>query len=59
MSLVEKWEKDKQPLQPLKNDNLVCNTCRRCTTSVTSCGMYVTKPLSVLKGGVCRGYKKQ
>lgn len=59
MSLEEKWEKDKQPLQPLKNSNLVCNTCVSCQTSVTACAKYTVKPLTVLKGGVCYEYKKQ
>lgn len=59
MSLEEKWEKDKQPLQPLKNSNLVCNMCAHCQQSVTACEMYTLKPLSVLKGGVCYEFKKQ
>lgn len=59
MSLEEKWKKERQPLQPLKNNNLVCNTCKLCTESVTECEAFRTKPLSVLKGGVCYEYKKQ
>jgi hypothetical protein len=58
MSLEEKWKEDKQPLQPLKNSNLVCNTCKKCLESVTECKAYTIKPISVLKGGVCYEYKK-
>ena len=59
MSLSDKWEKETKPLQPLKNSNLVCNTCGHCLESVTQCEAFVTKPLSVLKGGVCSEYKKK
>lgn len=59
MSLEQKWETESQPLQPLKNSNLVCNTCKRCTESVTGCEMYSIKPISVLKGGVCYEYKNK
>lgn len=59
MSLKEKWEKDRQPLDPIKNENLVCIGCRHCTKSVTACGKYIVKPVSVLKGGVCYEFKKQ
>lgn len=59
MGLEEKWKKEKNPLQPLKNSNLICNTCHYCQESVTACEKYIVKPLSVLKGGVCYEYKKQ
>ena len=59
MSLEQKWENDKQPLQPLKNSNLVCSTCKFCTENVTGCDVYSIKPISVLKGGVCYEYKKK
>lgn len=59
MSLEEKWEKDKQPLQPIKNNHLFCKTCKHLLKDKTcSCKMFLTKPISVLKGGVCDGYKK-
>lgn len=58
MSLEEKWSKDKRPLQPLKNENLTCNTCKYCTDYATKCKVYETKPVSVLKGGVCYEYQK-
>ena len=58
MSLEQKWKDEKKPLQPLKNENLVCNTCKQCTSSTTECKSFVIKPLSVLKGGVCYEYKK-
>ena len=59
MSLKKKWEDEKNPLEPLKNENLVCGTCANCTKSATACTKYEMKPLSVLKGGVCYEYKKQ
>lgn len=59
MSLEERWDKDKNPIQPLKNSNLVCNTCEHCLKSVTECEVFTVKPISVLKGGVCYEYKKQ
>jgi hypothetical protein len=59
MSLDEKWSKEKNPLQPIKNGNLVCESCEHCTKAVVSCKIYETKPVSVLKGGVCYEYKKQ
>lgn len=58
MSLDEKWSKDKKPIQPIKNDNLTCRTCKRKTDAVVSCEVFETKPVSVLKGGVCSEYKK-
>ena len=58
MSLEEKWEKDKNPLQPVKNENLFCSSCRNKTDMTVSCKAYETKPVSVLKGGVCSEYKK-
>lgn len=59
MSLDEKWDKDRKPLKPVKNENLVCKTCKNCTNKVASCVMFYTKPVSVLKGGVCDEYKKK
>ena len=59
MSLEEKWDKEKSPLSPVKNENLVCNSCSNKMKSVTQCSVYNVKPVSVLKGGVCNGYKKQ
>lgn len=59
MSLDEKWTKDKQPLQPVKNDNLTCRTCSLKTDSTIGCKIYEVKPLKVLKGGACYEYKKQ
>ena len=53
MSLDEKWSKDKNPLQPIKNSQLTCATCRFKNEKVVSCDKYSTKPVSVLKGGVC------
>ena len=58
MSLEQKWDKEEKPLQPLKNSNLVCNSCAHCTKSTTACEVYEVKPITVLKGGVCYGYKK-
>lgn len=58
MSLEEKWSKDKNPLQPLKNENLICSKCKHCTDFVLVCDKYEEKPLSVLKGGVCYEYQK-
>ena len=58
MSLADKWEKEEKPLQPVKNENLFCNSCRNKTDAVVSCKVYETKPVSVLKGGVCYEYKK-
>ena len=59
MSLDEKWSKDKNPLQPIKNSQLTCATCRFKNKKVVSCDKYSTKPVSVLKGGVCYEYKKE
>ena len=59
MSLDEKWDKDRRPLEPVKNENLVCKTCEHRTSKVSSCVRFYTKPVSVLKGGVCNEYKKQ
>lgn len=59
MSLDEKWSKDKNPLQPIKNSKLTCATCRFKNEKVVSCDKYSTKPVSVLKGGVCYEYKKE
>ena len=58
MSLADKWEKEHNPLQPVKNENLFCNSCKNKTNMVVSCKVYETKPVSVLKGGVCNAYKK-
>lgn len=59
MSLKERWEKDKNPLQPVKNENLTCRTCKhKIPDRVVNCQFYETKPVSVLKGGVCDGYRK-
>lgn len=57
MGLEEKWKDERKPLQPLKNNTLVCKTCKFCTESTTDCEKFATKPLSVLKGGVCDVYK--
>ena len=59
MSLEEKWSKDKNPLEPVKNENLVCKTCEHCTSQVVSCVRFYKKPVSVLKGGVCSEYNKK
>ena len=59
MALEDKWDKDVKPLLPIKNENLVCNTCANKTQSTTQCVEYYRKPLTVLKGGVCYGYKKK
>ena len=59
MSLEEKWDKDKNPLQPVKNEDLTCRTCKHLIPDrVVDCKFYSVKPVSVLKGGVCDGYKK-
>lgn len=59
-SLEKRWEQDKQPLQPVKNSNLFCNSCKNLIKDKTcSCKIFSTKPVSVLKGGVCNEYKKQ
>ncbi len=59
-SLEKRWDKDKNPLQPVKNKDLFCNTCKNVIESKTcSCYVYFTKPVSVLKGGVCDEYKKK
>lgn len=59
-SLDERWDKDKNPLQPVKNKELFCKTCDNILENKTcSCKVYSTKPVSVLKGGVCDEYKKQ
>ena len=58
MSLEDKWSKDKKPLSPIKNSDLTCNSCRFKTNQTASCNIYATKPVSVLKGGVCYEYKK-
>ena len=58
-SLEKKWDKDKNPLQPVKNDDLFCNSCKNMIKSKTcSCKIYSTKPVAVLKGGACYEYKK-
>lgn len=58
-SLEEKWSKEKNPLQPIKNKDLFCNSCKYVIeTKTCSCKIFSTKPVSVLKGGVCDGYKK-
>ena len=59
MALEQKWLKERNPLQPIRNSDLICDTCKRCTKSVVSCEVYEIKPVSVLKGGVCYEYKKQ
>lgn len=60
MSLDEKWDKDKNPLQPVKNNSLTCRTCKnRFDDRTVDCKVYETKPVSVLKGGVCYEYKKE
>lgn len=60
MSLEAKWEKDKNPLQPVKNSGLTCRTCKhRFKDRTVDCEVYETKPISVLKGGVCYEYKKE
>ena len=59
MSLSQRWENETQPLQPLNNSQLVCNTCKNCTKSATGCEVFAIKPISVLKGGVCYEYKKK
>ena len=58
MSLEEKWSKDRNPLSPIKNSDITCNSCMFKTNQTASCNKYVTKPISVLKGGVCYEYKK-
>lgn len=58
-SLEKRWEQDKNPLQPVKNQDLFCDSCKHVIPSKTcSCKIYSTKPVSVLKGGVCYEYKK-
>ena len=58
MSLSEKWENDKNPLQPVKNENLTCRTCKhKIPDRTVDCKFYNVKPVSVLKGGVCYAYK--
>lgn len=58
-SLEKRWDKDKKPLQPVKNDDLFCSSCNNVIENKTcSCKIYSTKPISVLKGGVCYEYKK-
>ena len=60
MSLQEKWDKEKHPLQPVKNGDLTCRTCKnRFKDRTVDCKIYETKPISVLKGGVCNGYEKE
>ena len=59
MSLEEKWTKDKNPLQPVKNERLTCRTCKkRYEDRTVDCKVFKVKPLSVLKGGVCSEYEK-
>lgn len=57
MSLEQKWSKDSRPLQPVKNENLFCKTCKNKTEKTVSCKIFAVKPVSVLKGGVCDGYR--
>ena len=59
MSLEEKWEKDKHPIQPVMNEGLTCRTCRFKHETVIGCDVYEVKPLTVLKGGVCHEYKRE
>ena len=58
MGLEQKWNDDPAPLQPIKNENLVCKHCMNKTKAVASCEAYDVKPVSVLKGGVCYEYRK-
>lgn len=58
-SLEQKWKDDPTPFSPIKNSALTCRTCKHKTDKVSSCAMFETKPVSVLKGGVCYEYKKQ
>lgn len=58
-SLEQRWDQDKNPLQPVKNEDLFCNLCsNKIEDKTCSCKAYSTKPVSVLKGGVCYEYKK-
>ena len=60
MGLADKWEHEKNPIQPVKNEDLTCRTCKnRYKDRTVDCKVYETKPVSVLKGGVCSGYKKE
>lgn len=57
MSLEEKGEQYPHPLEPVKNENLYCHSCIHIIENKTcSCKKYATKPVSVLKGGVCTEY---
>ena len=55
----EHWKLDPKPFQPVKNENLTCNTCKFKTRQTANCEKYEVKPVSVLKGGACYAYKKK
>ena len=59
MSLSKKWASEKNPIQPVKNEDLTCRTCKSKTDMTVSCEVFRVKPVSVLKGGVCNEYKKK
>lgn len=57
-TLEDKWKADSTPFVLVKNENLTCRSCKHKTDKVASCEIFETKPVTVLKGGVCSEYKK-
>ena len=64
-ALDEKFKKDKLKFELIKNENLVCEDCRKkyddtnmpCNTS--KCEAYEMKPNKVLNGGDCDEYESE
>lgn len=62
-SIDEKFKKDKLKVTQIKNENLVCEDCRKkyddtnmpCNTS--KCEAFDVKPDKVLDGGDCEEYE--
>ena len=48
MSLGEKWDKDRKPLRPLLNEDLVCKDCIFVTEEISRCEMYEEKPEGII-----------
>ncbi len=57
---LEKNREQETCLQPVKNENLYCYSCiHLLENKVCACKVYETKPISVLKKGVCQEYIRQ